>query len=642
MAQKKRNRADGPERDFDEEAAARKRELYLRATLDNLPFLFWLKDDQSRFLTVNKVFADACGRASPDELVGLSDLDVWPRNLAERYRADDRAVMDSRRELAVEEPVSGGSDSGWIETYKKPVISDDGVVLGTVGFARDITRRKRVEQALVETEMRWHLAVSGANDGIWDWDQASGKVFFSDRWKSMLGYGTDEIGDCIAEWDTRIHPDDRDRVMSLRARHLEGGTDFFDCAHRLRCKDGSYRTVLSRGRAVFDEAGHPMRMAGASTDVTEWRQSEERLRERTEQLDAIFALSPDGFVSFDTKQRVKYVSPAFLNMTGVIEDDLVGIDEQEFSTWLAGLCSPHARFPGVAALRVRSRASPGIGGDASQPRQIIELSRAGKRMLEYAFRESPSGAVPQILYFRDVTHEIEVDQLKSEFLSTAAHELRTPMASIYGFSELMLDQEFSPEERREFVSAIHRQSELMVSIINELLDLARIEARRGKDFKFCREEVTALVSDFLKAFKAPSGRPALQVSLPVEPCWIRADRKKLAQALGNVVSNAYKYSPVDKGVSIVVESVGQGRESMVGLSVRDEGIGMTPASVARVCERFFRADTSGKYPGTGLGMAIVKEIVDLHGGRLAIDSRLGAGTTVALWFPADLPAGEAP
>ena len=76
--------------------------------------------------------------------------------------------------------------------------------------------------------------------------------------------------------------------------------------------------------------------------------------------------------------------------------------------------------------------------------------------------------------------------------------------------------------------------------------------------------------------------------------------------------------------------------------VRDEGIGMTPASVARVSERFFRADTSGKYPGTGLGMAIVKEIVDLHGGRLAIDSRLGAGTTVALWFPADMPAGEAP
>jgi len=261
-------------------------------------------------------------------------------------------------------------------------------------------------------------------------------------------------------------------------------------------------------------------------------------------------------------------------------------------------------------------------------------------MLEYVLRESPSGAVPQILYFRDVTHEIEVDQLKSEFLSTAAHELRTPMASIYGFSELMLDQEFSAEERREFVSAIHRQSELMVSIINELLDLARIEARRGKDFKFCREEVTTLVSDFQKAFKTPSGRPALKASLPEAPCWIRADRKKLAQALGNVISNAYKYSPVDKGVSIVVHCTVQDGESMVGLSIRDEGIGMTSASVARVCERFFRADTSGKYPGTGLGMAIVKEIVDLHGGRLAIDSRPGTGTTVTLWFPADVPAGQ--
>jgi signal transduction histidine kinase len=304
------------------------------------------------------------------------------------------------------------------------------------------------------------------------------------------------------------------------------------------------------------------------------------------------------------------------------------------------LSTEHARFPGVAALRARARAASEGHNDVSSPRQIIELTGPGKRVLEYAFRESPTGAVPQILYLRDVTHEVEIDRLKSEFLSTAAHELRTPMASIYGFSELMLDQEFTAEERREFISAIHRQSELMVSIINELLDLARIEARRGKDFKFAREEVAALLSDFIKAFKAPAGRPAPQLSLPDAPSWIRADRKKLAQALGNVVSNAYKYSPADKGVSIAVRFTGSRDEAMVGLSVRDEGIGMTQASVGRICERFFRADTSGKYPGTGLGMAIVKEIVDLHGGRLAVDSRLGAGTTVTLWFPADEPEGK--
>jgi signal transduction histidine kinase len=374
--------------------------------------------------------------------------------------------------------------------------------------------------------------------------------------------------------------------------------------------------------------------------MTEWRQMEEHLRERSEQLDAIFALSPDGFVSFDSRRRVKYVSPAFLGMTGAIEEDLVGRDEQEFSAWLAGLSSEHARFPGIATLRARSRASGDGRNDFSSRRQIIELSGPGKRVLEYAFRESLTGAVPQILYFRDVTHEVEIDRLKSEFLSTAAHELRTPMASIYGFSELMLDQEFTAEERHEFVSAIHRQSELMVSIINELLDLARIEARRGKDFKFAREEVADLVTDFLKAFKAPSGRPAPQLSLPDVPCWIRADRKKLAQALGNVVSNAYKYSPAGKNVSISVHGAESASESMVGLSVRDEGIGMTQAAVARVGERFFRADTSGKYPGTGLGMAIVKEIVDLHGGRLAVDSRPGTGTTVTLWFPADEPAAK--
>ncbi len=616
----------------------RVRELYLRATLDNLPFLFWLKDAESRFLAVNKVFAEACGRNNPDDVVGLTDLDVWPKELAERYRADDAEVMTSRTEKSLEEPVAGGSEAGWIETYKKPVVSGDGTLLGTVGFARDITERVRMAQALAESEQRWELAVRGANDGIWDWNPNTGRVHFSDRWKSMIGYAPEEIGDNIGEWTSRIHSDDYDYTMAETARHLRGESEFYQAEYRLRCKDGSYLWILDRGKALFDADGQPVRMAGSHTDITQRREAEARIRERTEQLNAIFALSPDGFVSFDRAYRVRYANPAFLQMSGLTEKDLLGINEGEFVALVAGQCLEQARFPDFATLRQWVEAAEGDaarGKDGKRRRILIELVRPGKRVLEVGLKHSKSDTVSQILYFQDVTYQSEVDQMKSEFLSTAAHELRTPMASIYGFSEIMLAYEFSPAEQREYLTAIHNQSELMASIVNELLDLARIEARRGKDFRYERLDAAALVAEILANFKAPGGRVApVQVAAPAG-CLLRGDRKKLTQAINNVVSNAYKYSPGggDVEIAVVEQAVSGGRAARVGVQVSDHGIGMTPAQLERVCERFYRADTSGKIPGTGLGMSIVKEILELHGGEVVISSVYGRGTRVTLWLP---------
>jgi signal transduction histidine kinase len=365
--------------------------------------------------------------------------------------------------------------------------------------------------------------------------------------------------------------------------------------------------------------------------------AEARIRDRTEQLNAIFALSPDGFVSFDALHRVKYVSPAFKRMTGLDETELVGRDEASFSQRLARECSAQAPFPGVAKLRQAQQAGsmPSIVGQGGAERHLVEIRSQGRRVLEVGLRLSDAETVSQILYFRDVTHETEVDRMKSEFLSTAAHELRTPMASIFGFSELLLSGRLADARKQESLSAIHRQSKLMISIVNELLDLARIDARRGKDFDFQVLALDELLREAISNFKAPEGRaaPALQV-LP-DAQWVRADRVKLMQALGNVLSNAYKYSPGGGDVVVSVVAPGQAADvALVGIRVVDHGIGMHPDDLARVSERFFRADKSGQIPGTGLGMSIVKEIVELHGGRLELQSAFGSGTTVTLWLPA--------
>ena len=497
-------------------------------------------------------------------------------------------------------------------------------------LSAEIWRREMVEKALAESEERWELAVRGANDGIWDWNVLTGEVHFSDRWKSMLGYGTAEVHNTFPEWETRVHPEDLSRVMASLERHLRGETEFYQTEYRMRTKTGQYIWVLDRGQALFDAEGRAVRMAGSHTDITEQRAAEADVRERTEQLNAIFELSPDGFVSFNGAGLVSYVNPAFLAMTNLDPTRLKGTDQNGFSQLLASTCAPETRFRGIEAIRQL----PLPAGR----RELIEVLGGGKRVLEVGLRAGTGQQVSEILYFRDVTSETEVDHMKSEFLSTAAHELRTPMASIYGYAELLIAMEFSEAERKTFLGSIYQQAKLMASIINELLDLARIEARRGKDFKFERVDLAQLLSEALSGFHPPDGRPDPELRAPAQTEWVRADRKKLQQCINNVLSNAYKYSP--NGGPVTVDLVPAPNEGdrpgslEIGIRVQDRGIGMTPEQTARVCERFYRADTSGKIPGTGLGMSIVKEIMDLHGGRLTLESEPRQGTTVTLWLPA--------
>lgn len=350
------------------------------------------------------------------------------------------------------------------------------------------------------------------------------------------------------------------------------------------------------------------------------------LEDRNAQLGALFTLSPDGFVAMDQSGVIRYINPAFQTMTGIRVEDLIGRSEATLHAELRRRSETQGPAP-VASVTFRKF------GDGLVP-SILNLKVPRQAVIQMVGIQSDASNVARILYFRDVTAEAEVDQLKSEFLSTAAHELRTPMASVYGFAEVLMTQELEAVERRELLGIIYKQSGVMADIINELLDLARIEARRGKDFVFERLQVQDLLREVLAGYKPPAGRALPGTALPSEPCFILADRSKARQAIVNVLSNAYKYSPQGGGVAVevLVPDASQAQPCL-GLRITDHGIGMAPNQASRVFERFYRADTSGKIPGTGLGMSIVKEIVDLHGGRVEFSSLPGQGTAVTLWFP---------
>lgn len=517
------------------------------------------------------------------------------------------------------------------------------VLLDTIAIQDEAQRE--AQQTLADEASRRRALFEHERDGVVILN-ADGTVFEANpKSAAMLGYTPDEMLRLhVSDWDAHHSPAEVRAII----RTVGPAGAFLQTVHRRR--DGStYDAEVSISLAewgdktfVFVLQRDISERKAVEAELEEYRQDLEllvtqrtqELFDRSEQLNTIFALSPDGFVSFDHAQRVNFANEAFLRMTGLSASDVVGLSEAAFTARMGALCRSAEDFPEIAALRraqQRQECEAAGGEPPKHRRRLLELTGAGNRMLELDTRVSGSANVSLVLYFRDVTHETEVDRMKSEFLSTAAHELRTPMASIFGFSELLLARPFSEEKRRDLLETISRQATRMSTIIDELLDLARIEARQGKDFVLQPLALPALVQQVLTDYSPPAGRPPPELA-PVTPgLQVRADRDKLQQAVLNVVSNAYKYSP--GGGSVQVRCVLEHNTRRAGIEISDQGMGMTPEQLARLFERFYRADTSGAIPGTGLGMSIVKEIVELHGGQVEVRSTAGQGSTVTLWMP---------
>lgn len=387
--------------------------------------------------------------------------------------------------------------------------------------------------------------------------------------------------------------------------------------------DGTRQVAEVSVSPVRADGGELTHFVGILSDVTARVQAEVANAERRAQLDAVFSLSPDGFVLFDEAGTMVFANPAFERMTGIGWLGQSGaMTLAEFEQALAACATSE-----TAALSIHA-----LDDDPDAAQLRLELVRPQRRVVTVRARRNTDGRRETIVYFRDVTHEDEVDRMKSEFLASAAHELRTPMVSIFGFTELLLRRKFTPERQADMLETIHRQSGRLVKMINELLDLARIESRRGLDLQIAQYPLRDLVDHTVRGLMRKEGeRQVVMGAIPDVP--VLVDPEKMQLALSNLLGNAFKYSPQGGEVALDcrVEQRGDARFAM--LEVRDQGIGMTADQLARAFERFYRADASGNIPGTGLGLSLVKEVAELHKGQVRLESLPGVGTTARLWIP---------
>lgn len=369
---------------------------------------------------------------------------------------------------------------------------------------------------------------------------------------------------------------------------------------------------------------------------------ERRVAERTEQLhrlqreqERLLSTVDFGIHGLDRDGKIFFENPAAAAMFGRNAREMIGQPAHAtvHHSRADGTPYPQGDCPIYATLR-----------DGATRRVKDEVFwRADGTSFPVAYTSTPlhddaGNIAGALVAFRDVTFEREVERMKNEFVATVSHELRTPLASLLGFSELMLTRTLPEEKTREFLGIIHRESQRLNTLINDFLDLQRIESGRVS-YTLEPLDLAGLVREMAALFANDAQHP-LTLDLPEDLPPPLGDRDRIRQVLQNLLSNAVKFSPAGGEIVIAARATGDGG---VEVSVSDHGLGIPAEALPKLFGKFYRVDSSDRREigGTGLGLALCKEIITAHQGRIWVESRLGAGTTFRFTLPVE-PAGAAP
>jgi two-component system cell cycle sensor histidine kinase PleC len=529
------------------------------------------------------------------------------------------------------------------------------VVLMLAVIAVQNWRQMRAGRRWADTERRFRVAVEAARCGVWEWDLAKGEAVLSDYMAALLEVDTGTVLTTQAMIE-RVHPRYRQLMVQALDEAMVGGT--FEAAFPVPLRHGGVRWIDARGqsRQPRRDGGYDSLM-GVALDVTEARRTKAQAQAAESRLrDAIESVS-DAFVLFDRRGRLILWNQGFQDAFGFPEGVVRrGALKDELNRIAAeAIKAEHPSASGRAGVREvelkdgrwlqMAERFTGDGGTVVIcaditviRRQEAERRRAADELRAMVAELESSQANLALLarkYEVAMTRAEAANQAKSEFLANMSHELRTPLNAINGFSEIMAGEMFGPlgdPRYKGYAADIHGSGQHLLSLINDILDMAKIEA--GKlTLHYEPLALDALCADAVRLMrgKAQEARLTLTLDCP-ETLHIEADQRGLKQVLLNLISNAVKFTP--EGGAVAVTVAPRDAET-VRVSVADTGIGIAAEDLQRLARPFEQVEGqhSKSTQGTGLGLALTKSLVELHGGRLTIDSEPGRGTVV--WF--DLP-----
>lgn len=536
----------------------------------------------------------------------------------------------------------------------------------------EIHERQLVEVALRQSEARLNQALSAAQMGAWDWDLLKRSLTWSDGVEELLGLKQGSFAGTYKAFLKCLHPVDRPHITQALNHSIETGADY-DVETRIVWPDGTIRWVAAKGAVLHNRSGLAVRMTGTVMDITKRKRVELALERERQQLRQIIATAPVAMAMLDTQMRYLAHSQKWLQLQDVEERSIIGRSHYEV-------------FPDIPA-RWKAEHQRALQGEVrSLSEDVWERTDGTKVYLRWAIHPwyTPDGEIGGIIIATDRINELveareaalEAARIKTEFLANMSHEIRTPMNGVLGVAGLLLQTNLAPQQL-DYARTIRSSAEHLLNIINDILDFSKLEAgeMQLETIDFDLERTIESVVDVLAAQVQEKG---IEFAVLIEsnvPKQLQGDPGRLRQILLNLVGNAVKFTDTgevavkaslelegsEAGLNVEsfqelqvdklnVESSTQANLSLFHLQpatqtnlsnsikirfkITDTGIGISEADKQKLFQSFSQVDasTTRQYGGTGLGLVICKQLVELMGGEIGIESVLGQGST--FWFTA--------
>ncbi|MEM9166461.1 MAG: PAS domain-containing protein [Planctomycetota bacterium] len=609
----------------------------LQAITDASHDVIYVKDAEGVIEFSNPAHARVLGRPLAD-LPGTREYDMYDDTTAAKLREQDLQVIRTGEPILFEEtvPLPGLGESRTFLTSKHPHKLEDGQTVGVLGIARDVTDYRRALDAARSSEARLNFAMLAANEGLWDRNLADNSVYYDATWYTMLGYEAWELPESIETWEQLCDPRDLDRAKEAIEAHIRGETPRYSCEIRLRCKDGIYRWVLDVGEiSERDDAGRPTRMIGVHIDIDQRKRERDRLETAlVSARQGIWEWNPvDETCYFDDQwYRVLGYEPGAMEMKIATWDSLCHPDDlsrvqESLGDYLEGRAESYAVEHRLWTKSDGWRWVLGTGTITERDKEGRPVRIVGV-IIDIDDRQEASDRLSQALMAAE-----QANAAKTQFLANMSHEIRTPMTSILGYTEILLSDgaELDAEKRSESMRTIHRNGTNLLTLINDILDISKIEA--GKmSLERIETDIVALCREVTQLMRVRAEGKGIDLKVapygecPVE---IASDPARLRQILVNLVGNAVKFT--ETGSVLVRVRPGDERASL-RIEVEDTGVGLSESQLESLFQPFQQADASmsRRFGGTGLGLSISKRLAELLGGNISVASSYGQGSTFTL------------